>query len=198
MACRGGTSAGGQWVEMVVVDADKRVGESLSTVPSTRKRMEPAPMHQQTLFGPHAPHHSTVWRRTFSGSRCGLSTERLRALCAAARSLSSVPLVGGSAAQAAGLGEPSGTPPKLELGPYSSHRPYPDARLCAGMRAQVLLRSPCDEPTTPGRRPTTLRWPPPPSPPSATSSPPAATARARCAPRAENRTGACVDASQLP
>ena len=43
----------------------------------------------------------------FSGSACELSTEWLCALCAAARSLSLCPPRGGSAAQAAGLGEPS-------------------------------------------------------------------------------------------
>ena len=89
-------------------------------------------------------------------------------------------------------------PPKLELGPHRPHRPYLGARSCACMRGQVRPRSPRDGSTAPARRPSSVRWPAPPSPPLEASSRPAATARARCAPRAKNRTGACVHASQPP
>jgi hypothetical protein len=198
MSCRGGTSVGSQWMEMLVVDAGRRVGESLSTVPSTRERSKPAQLHQKTSSALHAsqPYHRVAHR--FSGSACELSTERLCALRAAARSLCCVPPPGGSAAQAAGLGEPSGAPPKLELRPHYSYRPYPDARLCVSERAQVLPRSPRDGPTAPVRRPRPPRSLPPTLPPSAASPPPAAVTRARCAPCAKNRTDACVHASQLP
>ena len=56
MPYTGTTHPGGQWMKVVVVDAEQRAGESLSTVPSTRERMELAPLHQQTSFGPHASH----------------------------------------------------------------------------------------------------------------------------------------------
>ena len=51
-------------------------------------------------------------------------------------------------------------------------------------------------PTAPARWRRSPRSLPPPSPPSATSLAPAAATRARCAPRAKNRTGTCVHASQ--
>jgi hypothetical protein len=66
------------------------------------------------------------------------------------------------------------------------------------MRGQVRPRSPRDGSTAPARRPSSVRWPAPPSPPSEASSRPAATARARCAPRAKNRSDACVRALQPP
>jgi len=72
MAYTGTTHLGGQWMEMVVVDADQRVGETLSSIPSTRERRKPAQLHQQSSYGPHASQpYITVWRHTFSGIEYG-------------------------------------------------------------------------------------------------------------------------------
>ena len=83
MPYTGTTHPGGQWMKVVVVDAEQRAGESLSTVPSTRERRKPAQLHQQASSAPHAsqPYHRVAHR--FSGSACELSTERLCALRAA-------------------------------------------------------------------------------------------------------------------
>jgi hypothetical protein len=129
---------------------------------------------------------------------CEHSTERLRALRAAPRSLSLSPPRGGSVAQAAGLGEPSVRPQSSNPVVTPSIGPHSDARLCACMRAQVRPSTARDGSTASARRPPSPRSPSRPSPPSAASPPPAATARARCAPRAKNRNDACVHASQLP
>ena len=56
MAYTGTTHSDGQWMELFDADAEERVRDTPSTVPSTRERMEPAPLHQQTSFGPHASH----------------------------------------------------------------------------------------------------------------------------------------------
>ena len=55
-----------------------------------------------------------------------------------------------------------------------------------------------DEPTVSARWHWSPRSPPPPFPPSATSPAHAAVTRARCVPRAKNRTGACLRSSQPP
>ena len=112
-----------------------------------------------------------------------LSTERFHTLCAAARSLCLCSPRGGSAAQAAGLGEPSGAPPTLELSAHHSHRLSSDARLCACVRAQVRPNMARERAMVPSRRAPSPRSPPRPFSPSAASPPPAATAQVRYAQR---------------
>ena len=72
----GAAHPGGQWMEMVVVDADQRVGETLSSIPSTRERRKPAQLHQQSSYGPHAsqPYHRVAAH--FLGHRVWPSVEQ--------------------------------------------------------------------------------------------------------------------------
>jgi hypothetical protein len=179
-------------------NAAQHVGWTASTIQLSQERCVPASLAMHRSSPGHC--RWLLWRigSAHPVEACVLRTERQRALCAGARPLSLCPPRGGSAAQAAGLGEPSGARTTLELSAHHSHRPYPDAHLCACMRVHVRPGSPRDGPTAPARCCWSPRSPPPSSPPSATSPAHAAATQARCVRVAKNRTCACVHALQPP